>query len=192
MRGSCAAAAAANRQPAPDGPTCEVPAPWRLLSPSCVVYTVRDEQALIELACELSVKPSIFKQLVGLQANSSPGLPQHKSGWQLVERAWWIARCEWHTLAAIAPLPFAGADGAQWVEAFACIHCDAELNGARLRTLAHKARAPSQSTRRALIPTAAGARWCRAQLISRTCRTYNCHHHMRHRWVRELCVCCML
>lgn len=112
--------------------------PWRLLSPTCVVYTVRDQPALVALAGDAGVKPSNFKQLVGLQANSSVGLPQHKAGWQLLERVWWIARSSWCGLPPVAPLPLASADGRKWVELFYDIHGDAHLDGARLRTLAHK------------------------------------------------------
>ena len=128
-----------DESPTDESPADEKPAPpWRLLSSHCVVFTVRDERALEALAHEHGVKPSNLKQLVGLHPNLSKGLPQHKAGWQLVERAWWIARSAWKSLPAVAPMPFASADGAAWVDFFADLHGDVELDGARLRTLAHK------------------------------------------------------
>ena len=57
--------------------------PGALLSPSAVWYYVNDMDMLLRLADEERVKRSNFKQLVGAQKKSSPGLPQRKSHWQL-------------------------------------------------------------------------------------------------------------
>ena len=119
----------------------EVPpaAPWLLLSPSGLVYNVSDLTALASLADEVSVPRSNFKQLVGKNKNSSPGLPQEKGGgWQLLQKVWWIQRDSCVYGAAAGPFPFVTANGKEWVQMFKAQHKDSGLDGARLRTLAHK------------------------------------------------------
>ena len=99
--------------------------PWRLLSPDCVVYTVRSVEQLEQLARMVDAKASNFKQLVGLNKNSSATPPQHKAGWQLVERVRWIARDAWQEFGTVAPVPMCGANGRDWVQRFFAVHGDA-------------------------------------------------------------------
>ena len=134
------------RWPSPHMAAAQPMPPWRLLSPHCVVYTVRDETALELLAAEACVRPSNMKQLVGLQKNSTANLPRHKGGWQLVDRAWWVARDPFQTLAAVSPVPISGANGTRWVADFARLHCDPLLDGGRLHTLANTGSVTSHST----------------------------------------------
>ena len=73
------------------------------------VYTVRNEEDLKELATERGVQPSNFKQLVGLQKNSSSGLAKEKSGWRFLGaggEVWWIRRSPgFRPLRSVATLP---------------------------------------------------------------------------------------
>jgi len=84
---------------------------------------------------------SNFSQLFGLTNNSSPDLPQHKTKWQLLQTIWWI-ECEPFEarpgliLGHVSPVPFASADGNEWVELMASVHKDPDLEGKRLQTLA--------------------------------------------------------
>ena len=87
------------------------------------------------------VPPSNFKQLVGLNKNSSPGLPEQKGGWRLRQNVWWLERTEvtvtGQILPAIVALPFAGKTGADWVQLFRAVHCDDGLDGQTMYHLAH-------------------------------------------------------
>jgi len=76
-------------------------------------------------------------QLVGLQRNSSSKMPQHKAGWQLLHKMWWIQRDPSAHWPAAGPLPFISARGKEWAEHFAFHHNDTGLDGERLQTLAH-------------------------------------------------------
>ena len=111
--------------------------PWRLVSPTGVVHTVRDKAGLRQLATEANVLHGNFKQLVGINQNSSPGLPQHKGGWQLDFKVWWIERHECQHGAAVPPIPWVGHDGKKWVHLYAEVHKDDGLDGSRLHKLAH-------------------------------------------------------
>ena len=129
------------------------PAPWQLLSPTGLVYTVRNEDALNTLADEIRVPRSNLRQLVGLNKNSyknsSDSLPQQKGeGWQLLQQVWWIQRDACVHGPAAGPFPFVTADGDEWVRMYYHHHNDSGLDGKRLRTLAHKGSVPTKRERR--------------------------------------------
>ena len=114
------------------------PPPWQLLSPGGIWIVVPNEDALDALADSQipRVPRANFRQLVGLNKNSSSKLPQHKALWQLRQKVPWIERAAGHFGAAVAPQPLAGASGKEWVTQFKDVHLDADLDGARLHTLA--------------------------------------------------------
>ena len=123
-------------------------APWLLLSPTGLVYNVTDVNALDDLADENHVPRSNFKQLVGINKNSSSGLPQEKGGgWQLLQNVWWIQRDDCVYGPALGPFPFVTANGKEWVQMYHALHKDDGLDGGRLRTLANKGNVSSGSKR---------------------------------------------
>ena len=79
-------------------------------------------------AASLVLQGSNFKQLVGLHKNSTPGLPQEKGGWRLLNEGgtvWWIARDAWCGLHSVQRTPLCGKSGESWVADFKELHGDA-------------------------------------------------------------------
>lgn len=113
--------------------TCQ---PWLLLSPTGLVYTVRTVEDLGKLADEAGVPRSNFKQLVGINENSGR-VAQHKGGWQLLEKVWWIERVESEYGPPLGPIPFVSANGNDWIKMYFHQHLDCALHGARLYKLAN-------------------------------------------------------
>lgn len=106
------------------------------------MYNVKDEEGLALLAKEEGLKLGNLKQLIGLQKNSGGTTPQHKAGWQVLERVWWIQREECAFGPACGPFPFVTANGLEWVQMYALVHNDAHLQGTRLQRLAHTGTVP--------------------------------------------------
>ena len=86
------------------------------------VHAADDELQLKQLADFAGVPRSNFRQLVGLNANSSAfckktsencreNLPKHKGGWRWLPVTPWLERREWKGLRPIPPFPLCGTRG---------------------------------------------------------------------------------
>ena len=114
-----------------------LPLPWILLSPLMIVHTVRSTDDLDALADHANVPRSNFKQLVGINKNTSAGLPQHKGGWQVLQKLRWVMRSATPRYGpAVAPMPVVGASGNEFVRDFADVVNDKGINGKTLWSFA--------------------------------------------------------
>ena len=123
-------------------PTMMVSAPWSLLSPTGVLYYVRDEVSLRTLARDENLivgsgKKNLLRQLVD-PANKKclDKLPRHRAHWQLLvlQRVQWLQCVETEEC-----VPVVGGDGDYFVKKFACAREDMQaFDGSRLNQLLNK------------------------------------------------------
>ena len=117
-----------------------VSAPWTLLSPTGVLYYVRDEVSLRTLARDENLivgsgKKNLLRQLVD-PANKKclDKLPRHRAHWQLLQRVQWLQCVETEEC-----VPVVGGDGDYFVKKFACAREDMQaFDGSRLNQLLNK------------------------------------------------------
>ena len=117
-----------------------VSAPWALLSPTGVLYYVRDEVSLRTLARDENLivgsgKKNLLRQLVD-PANKKclDKLPRHRAHWQLLQRVQWLQCVETEEC-----VPVVGGDGDYFVKKFACAREDMQaFDGSRLNQLLNK------------------------------------------------------
>ena len=111
-----------------------VSAPWTLLSPTGVLYYVRDEVNLRTLARDENLivgsrKNNLLRELVD-PANKKclDKLPRHRAHWQLLQRVQWLQCVETEEC-----VPVVGGDGDYFVKKFACAREDMQaFDGSRL------------------------------------------------------------
>ena len=114
--------------------------PWSLLSPTGVLYYVRNEDDLRKLAREEdlvvgSKKNNLLRELVD-PANKKrlDQLPRHRAHWQLLQRVQWLQCVE-----TAECVPVVGGDGDYFVKNFACAREDMQaFDGSRLNQLLNK------------------------------------------------------
>ena len=102
---------------------------------------------LKQLADYAGVKRSNFQQLAGLLKNSSASCRKtstesamnpacEKGGWRRLSVDGWIARKPWQGLPPVAPIPFFGKNGDNFLRELGHCFGDPKLSGSRLQKIA--------------------------------------------------------